>query len=99
MPQSQNVTSTVKSIVLQLEASGVKYQGLAKWNISEPITSRTMTTARATIRKHPPKTLGARSAVVVLGAEERLARFAGPYSMISLPFINTKWPGNVQKYV
>jgi hypothetical protein len=33
----------------------VKYHGLAKWNISEPITSRTMTTARATIPKHPPK--------------------------------------------
>jgi len=30
MPQTQNVTSTVKSIVLQFEAIGVNYQGLAK---------------------------------------------------------------------
>ena len=48
----------------------------------------------------PPKTLGARSAVAVLMCR-KTARpaVAGSYSTISLPFINTKWPGNEQKYV
>ena len=50
--------------------------------------------------KTPPKTLGARSAVAVLMCR-RTARpaVAGAYSTISFPFINTKWPGNEQKYV
>ncbi len=46
-PVTQNVRITVSSMVLQFDAIGVNHQGLAKWNISEPMTRRTRTTAIA----------------------------------------------------
>ena len=39
MPVTTNVMSTVKSIKPQLEARGVKYQGLTKWNSRLPSTN------------------------------------------------------------
>ncbi len=45
-PVTQNVIVTVSSIMVQLEAIGVKYQGLRKWNRSEPTTNKTITIAK-----------------------------------------------------
>ena len=36
MPVTQNVIEIVVSIASQFEAIGVKYQGLRKWNRTEP---------------------------------------------------------------
>ena len=35
-PVTQKVTSMVKSIVLQFDARGVRYQGLTTWNSTDP---------------------------------------------------------------
>ncbi len=40
-PVTQNVTEIVSSIASQFEAIWVKYQGLRKWNSSEPTMSTT----------------------------------------------------------
>src|SRR3954464_9881371 len=49
-PVTQNVMEIVLSMARQLEAIGVKYQGLRKWNRTEPKTSTrsAMTMAMAT---------------------------------------------------
>jgi hypothetical protein len=47
MPVTQNVSTTVSSMVVQFDAMGVNHHGLAKWNIREPTTRRTRTTAIA----------------------------------------------------
>ena len=39
MPVTQNVIEMVLSMARQLDAIGVKYQGLRKWNRTEPKTS------------------------------------------------------------
>jgi hypothetical protein len=47
MPVTQNVSTTVSSMVDQFDAIGVNHHGLAKWNMREPMTRRTSTTAIA----------------------------------------------------
>ncbi len=39
-PVTQKVSTTVSSIIPQLEAMGVNHQGLAKWKTMVPMTSR-----------------------------------------------------------
>ena len=46
-PVTQKVIVIVSSIVPQLDAIGVKYHGLRKWNRTEPTISKTKTIARA----------------------------------------------------
>ncbi len=46
IPVTQNVIVTVSSIMPQLEAIGVKYHGLRKWNRSEPTTNKTNAIAK-----------------------------------------------------
>ena len=46
-PVTQKVRITVSSMVVQFDAMGVNHHGLAKWNIREPMTRRTRTTAIA----------------------------------------------------
>ena len=45
-PVTQNVIVTVSSIAPQLDAIGVKYHGLRKWNRTEPTTNNTNTIAK-----------------------------------------------------
>ena len=66
MPQTQNVTSTVKSIVLQLEASGVKYHGTREMEDQRADNEQDDDDCKSHHTQTPPKTLGARSAVAVL---------------------------------
>ncbi len=44
-PVTQNVRWIVSSIAPQLEAIGVKYQGLRKWNRTAPTTNKNNTIA------------------------------------------------------
>jgi hypothetical protein len=48
-PVTQNVRLIVSSIATQLEAIGVKYHGLRKWNRTEPTTNKTNTIAKIII--------------------------------------------------
>src|SRR5262245_37786657 len=50
-PVTQNVRSTVWSIISQFDAIGVNHQGLRMWNATVPSTSRTSATA-ITIRRY-----------------------------------------------
>jgi hypothetical protein len=49
IPVTQNVMLIVSSIAPQLEAIGVKYHGLRKWNATEPKTSKSKTIAMAIV--------------------------------------------------
>jgi hypothetical protein len=46
IPVTQNVTFTVLSTIVQLDAIGVNHHGLAKWNTTVPTTNRINTNAR-----------------------------------------------------
>ena len=59
-PVTQKVMVIVVSIACQLEAIGVKYQGLRKWNRTEPRDSTTKAMAMAMASVPSARRAGAR---------------------------------------
>ena len=94
IPVTRKVMSTVKSTSSQLEASGVKYQGLRKWNRMVPTTNKIITTATSMRYGSFLETSRTDSAPAPVETKP-----SPNYSTMNLPFMSTKWPGKEQKYV